>query len=294
MKKKVLFVLCALIPVLSVFSQEEKTPILVFNSLSLGVGPYSINSGISTIETFQKLAPNSKFLHIDLEGFSDSYYYEQNQTNTLVGAHAHFAVTRKDKSNHFFRKSLRVGIMYGNQSVYYDTYSKVETFTVDTVTSNSTGMSYPIDSTSTTRISMDYEQTQLFVDVAYLLHTKECNRFSLFGGAGVLIGFSVDANTYVQLNEDFTYSANSPNQLRPTYEDFMFREEVFTNRSGFVGAVSIPFGVDFRVGENSSFWKSSHLSAEIRPSISINQIPEISTEVSTAMIGMFTYRYQFR
>lgn len=292
--KKSVFLLSAILIVYCAFSQEEKSPRLVFNSLSFGVGPYSTNMTSSTIETFRKLAPKSELLNIDFEDFNNSYYYDNFQTNTLVGAYAHFAVDSKAKSVPLFTHSLRVGLVYGDQSTYYNSYDKFEAFTIDTLVSVSTGDKFPLDSTANTTLWMSYEQSQLFVDIAYLLQTRERNRLSLYGGAGVMVGINIDASTHIYLDDNYNYSSNTPYPIYPFNPDITSREEVISNKSGFAGMVSIPVGVDFRIGDRQMFWKNSHLAAEIRPSISINQIPEIGTDATTGLIGMFTYRYQFR
>ena len=293
--KNRLFVVSLFMLIVSMVNAQEVTKTqLQFTGFSFGVGPFSFSSNISSIETFKTLAPNSTFLKADLSGYTDSHYYSQSQSNTIVGGYGHFNVVGKKSSNRLFKQSFRIGISYAEQSVYYDSYRKSETFTIDTLTSNSTGIEYPIDSTSNRNLVMFYDQTQLFVDAAYLLQTKEKNRCSLFGGLGAMVGFTVDATTTILLNEDFTYSANSPRQLSPEWEDFIFQGEVTKNKSGAAFVGYIPIGVDFRMGNTRTFFKNSHLSAEIRPSIYINQIPELETEVTTAVIGMFSYRYQFR
>tara|TARA_R110002049_G_scaffold6899_15_gene42025 strand:+ start:1320 stop:2204 length:885 start_codon:yes stop_codon:yes gene_type:complete len=294
MKSKSLLFACLLLISGSVCSQEERNSGVLFNGISYGVGPYSVSSGFSSLATFKSLAPKSEFLNVDLTDFDNSNSFYDSQTNTMIGGAAHFKVIGKEKPNRLFSQSFRIGISFTDQSTFYNSYSRSETFTVDTLTSNTTGIQYPIDSTATERLSMDYYQTQLYIDAAYLFQTGEINRFSLYGGLGAMVGFTIDAYTSVRLSEDFTYSANSPRQFSDPDIAFDFKEENYKNKGGIAFITYIPVGLDFRIGNKGTFWKNSHLGAEVRPSIYINQIPELETEVTTAMIGMFIYRYQFR
>ena len=294
MKPKSLLFACLLLVSGSVCSQEEGNSGLLFNGISYGIGPYSVSNGVSSLATFKKLAPTSDFLNVDLNDFDNSNGFYDTQTSTIISAAAYFKVIGKEKPNKLFNQSFRIGISYTDQSTFYDSYSRSETFTVDTLTSNTTGIQYPIDSTATERLSMDYYQTQLYIDAAYLFQTGEINRFSLYGGLGAMIGFTIDAYTSIRLDEDFTYSANSPRQFADPDITFDFKEENYKNKGGMAFITYIPVGVDFRIGNTGTFWKNSHLGAEVRPSIYINQIPELETEVTTALIGMFSYRYQFR
>lgn len=276
------------------FAQESSSNKLIFNGLSLGVGPFSFSSGISSVATFQKLAPQSELLKMDLKEFNNSYYYNEVKSNTITGGYAHFNIVGKNRSEALFSQSFRIGITYADQSTYYDSYNRIETFTIDTVTSNTTGIQYPIDSTASQSLSMNYNQSQLYIDAAYLLQTGECNRFSLFGGLGAAVGLTIDAFTTVYLSDNFSYSANTPQLFQPQDEDYNYKEEVFKNKVGVAFIASIPLGVDFRIGQNRSFWKNSHLCLEFRPSLYVNQIPELETELTTAVISMFSYRFQFR
>ncbi len=276
------------------FAQEPSATKLLFNGLSLGVGPFSFSSGISSVTTFQKLAPQSELLKMNLKEFNSSYYYDELHSNTITGGYAHFNIVGKDRPEALFSRSFRIGIAYADQSTYFNSYNRIETFTIDTVTSNTTGIQYPIDSTASQSLSMNYNQSQLYVDAAYLLQTGECNRFSLFGGLGAAVGLTIDAFTTVYLSDNFSYAANTPQLFQPQDEDYNYKEEVFKNKVGVSFIASIPLGVDFRIGQNRSFWKNSHLCFEIRPSLYVNQIPEVETELTTAVISMFSYRFQFR
>lgn len=278
----------------SSFSQENKESGLLFNGISYGIGPYSVSTGITSLATFRDLAPQSEFLKTDLVDFENSNSYYGTETSTIIGGAAHFKIVGKEKPARLFNQSFRIGLSFSDQSTFYDSYRKSETFTVDTLTSNITGIQYPIDSTATQTLSMDYNQTQIFIDAAYLFQTGEVNRFSLYGGIGAMFGFTIDAYTSIRMIDDFTYSSNSPSRFSDPDIAFDYKEENYKNKSGMAFITYIPVGIDFRMGDNRTFWKNSHLGAEVRPSIYINQIPELETEVTTAMIGMFTYRYQFR
>jgi hypothetical protein len=80
-------------------------------------------------------------------------------------------------------------------------------------------------------------------------------RWSLYGGAGVTVGFAY--STYVNL-EYAEWSERSLYSDDDKLPERTIKTERFEADNGFSASIYLPLGVDFRVGKNREFWKPIH------------------------------------
>ena len=251
-------------------------------------------SGTGTLEDFQKLAPDSKFINQSFSDFSNSnsYFYSgyhgTGRTSFLVGIDF--------KKNEEFSSSpqLRVGLTYSSSVLLSYSLSRDTRTPYDTLTSSRTGNQVFVDSVYYDNYSFAYSTENLLLDVSLIYRTNDAARWSLFGGVGLAGGISFNAITTADHMESFyTESRNSGYQTYPDYSDYYdsrYETEVFRNKNAMQLAAYIPLGVDFRIGNKSEFWKRVHLFGEVRAALNLSHIPEIGSHTQASFAHTFGIR----
>lgn len=240
----------------------------------------------SSLDDFQKLAPESVILNSDLSE------YENQNFGTSSGSSSGFSVLLgfklKDSSGEFNnRRILRVGFSYGyNQSLYYN-LTKSDRTTIDTLVSIQTGEEFYIDSVSSETISMDYSSHVFMLDASLVFKTDADARWSLYGGVGISLGLNLNPRVDVYYNnfEAFESPQNNPSNIISG----TFSSEQFSTKSGIMAGVYLPGGVDFRLGDRP-FWYRTHLIYELRPSLLVSDIPELKTYAQLGFVQSFALR----
>ena len=244
-------------------------------------GPYSTG----TLADFKTLAPNSVLLNSNLISSSQlntPFFYHGN-ANSLFSAMLGFQFSDKQKSKYKNNIQLRVGITYSSNSSFSGTMNSKETKPFDTLTSALTGQTIFVDSVIKKGLDMTYSSEQLRLDAALIFRTNSDARWSLFSGLGVTAGISINAETQIH------YSKYEGTETRKPNDDHYFSSsyygssdiEVIKNKNNFGFSAYIPLGIDFRIGKKREFWKRTHIFYELRPSINVTYIPELSAMTNT-------------
>jgi hypothetical protein len=106
------------------------------------------------------------------------------------------------------------------------------------------------------------------VDVSLLTSTNSSARWSLKSGFGLLFGISFNSFTDISLSEWHDVSG---------LNSYFSESERFRNKNYFTSSIYLPFMVDFRIANNSDFWKRVHVFYEARPMFQLSFIPETNT-----------------
>ena len=263
---------------------QEKTPRVRISEFHLQTGFQYYPAETTSLEDFQKLAPNSILLKEDLPSSNSFGYYNSRGNFSSV----QLGLTFKNHPNAL----LRVGISTMGVSGLQNSYSKQDYFPYDTLTSSATGEQTFIDSVSSQSYFMNHSSRQIRLDAALIFRTDASARWSLFAGIGASLGVNYNATTYISYymnnyinGQDGNYYGYSNNGSEKT--------ESFTTKNYLTTTAFIPMGVDFRIGKNQAFWKRLHLYYEIKPSISMTQIPALRTITTVNMTQALGLKVSF-
>ncbi len=256
---------------------QEKTPRVRISEFHLQTGFQYYPNGTTSLEDFQKLAPNSILLKEDLSSYSSFGNYYNGAGNF---SSVHLGLTFKNHPNAL----LRVGItnMLGVSGLQ-NGFTKEDYFPYDTLTSSATGEQTFIDSVSSQSYFMNHSSRQIRLDAALIFRTDASARWSLFAGIGASLGVNYNATTFISYYRNSYINSQNGNSYNYGYNNGSEKTESFTTKNYLTTTAYIPMGVDFRIGKNQPFWKRLHLYYEIKPSISMTQIPALRTITTVNM-----------
>lgn len=277
-------------------AQKRDQSKLVFSGVSIHSGVLSHQGSVGTIQNFKALAPESDILKEDFSSYDKDALFEEDESGSMVGIHVHFKLVKEQKEDQKVFSSLRVGISFSDARKLSMGYSKSEKFRIDTLYSSTTNRVYYVDSTASSGAYMDYGQSEVFLNAAYLMSTNPSKRWSFFGGGGIMLGFSIDSYTFIS-KYNSSYNSNSNASVDDPWRNYESRtkDEYYQNDPSLSFIASLPLGVDFRIGNSKPFWTNSHLVFDYQPSIYFYNIPETSTtNLTTASIWTLGYKYEFR
>jgi hypothetical protein len=236
---------------------------------------YSKNSA-GTLADFQKLAPSSLLLQNDFSSFQQTGYDWRNES---IFTSMQLGITFKNKPNPL----LRIGIGHAGTNSLNANFHKSERFPYDTLTFSQSGQQVFIDSVSSQYYGMNFMAERIQLDVALLYRTDATARWSLYAGIGLSFSHSFNAKTIVHYYAyNGTDNAYYPNQY---YSNGQFtsssKSEHHASTNFWMSTASVPMGVDFRIGKNREFWKRLHLYYELKPMLSVHNLPVIKQKLNT-------------
>ncbi|MEX1190837.1 MAG: hypothetical protein WED10_11560 [Brumimicrobium sp.] len=234
---------------------------------------------------FQLLAPNSNILEQNAETFDNaSSYYSPYRTNGGFSLQTGIQFVDKESGNLKKNPTLRLGLRYGNVNQLNGWSTTEELSAYDTLVSQNTGELHYLDSINRRTVTGNYSSEQISLDASLIFRTNQDLRWSVYGGLGLSVGFTINATTNIE------YREKNDTEIRGYSSDYYYIEdeniitENYRNKSSIIGSLYAPIGVDFRLGKNSPFWNMFHLFAEAQPSINFYNIPELNrTESYTTL-----------
>lgn len=264
---KSIFGICALLFSITSLAQEKTPKSISITDVQLfyGMTTYPVLS--LTLTEMKAFAPNSTILAKDYSGFNSGNYNSVNSNQTFS---ALLGINFKNKPN----RQLRVGLNYLSKTNFTGSAGREDIYPYDTLTSSQTGQQYFLDSTNSKHVYMSQEMEQLSFDASFIFRTDAEERWSFYGGLGLMLGYSFNAVTYI------SYSANSSMASYTSEYDNSNNDsehEQFRNKYFLITAAYLPLGVNFRIGKDNNFWSRIHLFYELRPTISVASIPEWNT-----------------
>lgn len=265
---------------------QEKTPRVRISEFHLQTGFQYYPAETSSLEDFRKLAPNSILLKEDLPSYNSFGYYNGRGNFSSV----QLGLTFKNHPNAL----LRVGLSNMGVSGLQKSYSKQDHFPYDTLTSSATGEQTFIDSVSSQSYFMNHSSRQIRLDAAFIFRTDASARWSLFAGIGASLGVNYNATTYISYyRNNYINNQNGNSYYNGYSNNGSEKTETFTTKNYLTTTAFIPMGVDFRIGKNQAFWKRLHLYYEIKPSISMTQIPALRTITTVNMTQALGLKVSF-
>ncbi|HNU34092.1 MAG TPA: hypothetical protein PKN75_10925 [Bacteroidia bacterium] len=293
-----LFIAFALFTKIVSAQEDLDKPGFTISDINLGFGGYSYTELGLSLNDFKKLAPQSELLKTDFSGFNanggyyNNFYKDALETQTLSEVTIGIARKETEDKKQKLSREFRLGFAYQSGIKVSKYYSHEDVIRFDTLLSTQTGEEFYVDSIKTTNYNMKYTAEQIRLTANILFRLNPFSRWSLFGGAGLNLGISVNPRT--EIFYSYTESINAPVQYPVYYESKnKSSRETFRNKLGVAGAGYLIAGVDWRTGNKREFWKKLHISYELRPMVDYNSLPESANFTNTAILQQSSFRYTF-
>ena len=235
-------------------------------ALTTGFGDsYSTNLSNTT---WNKYAPDFVIPADSLgyqQGYSSGYPYGNGYS---VSSYLLGSVHVSYKNAFLDSKKIRssVGLVFGSGIGYRSdqSWTKTETFAIDTLTSSQTGQQYSIDSTHNQTIGRSYEANDFMIGVSHFFQTNPLRRFALHVGITASYGFSVNARMSTYQND---WSSVSPNLGVDSYENKFYRAEVADAPKSHSMTLQLPVELSFRPWKNGKALQGLSLALAYRPTL---------------------------
>jgi hypothetical protein len=195
-------------------------------------------------------------------------------------------------------RTFRVGI--SAQGISASIYNTSNTFTtrIDTLLSAANGSIYAfVDSIHRDFTFSSYMATAVKLDFSYLASTDVSKRFSFYSGVGLNFGITLAPRTEIHSHswdsERITDTNDNYISNQSVYNSLNVNRQVYQNKMGYMAALYVPIGVDFRLGKKNEVMKKIHLFFELRPTISVLSIPETKTYVYPSMQNCVGLKFEW-
>lgn len=290
-----------LITGLFAFSQQKQDDYIIHpekfkvSEISLIWGISLVNKEFASREDFLSLAPQSKLLQQNLDGYSNSVFSVQTNTNlnSIYAINLGISFPNKTKTNYNYNKTLRIGISGYNYSPLSASFFKETRVPYDTLSSGLSGQTIYIDSVYTHTLDANYNTANLKLDINFTYKRNPHKRFTAYGGIGLNMGFSYNSNTIIT-DTKIRQTQSSGLYYNPlANQQSQVVTEKFRNKGGYSATVYIPFGLDFRIGNKNEFWRQFHILYEMRPGLDFLNIPSYGKYNKTFSPFMFGIRACF-
>lgn len=229
-------------------------------------------------DIYRAQAPQSLILSLaivdDLE--SNRFSYENTDPNRSVTVFFENYKNPDKDANCYFHSRYHLGLSFVSSSNFNYRIINRESFEYGTM-SSTLGDVYYLDSVVTKDIRMIYNTEEIQINLAYFVSTDPAKRFSFYAGAGLNLGYSFSTEVEFKYTENYEiimseqnfYGNNQYTEMTHSFGGERIKEysEKFQVPNSFSLNVSIPIGVDFRLGSRDNFFGGCHLFAEFHPGI---------------------------
>lgn len=257
------------------FAQSIPKSKYILESVGISIGDNNNYSNTLSARSWQRLAPSE--ISIPDSALSSSSSYSP-YSSTLIGFRAVIAPTGKNTKK--FRTTYRIGLaLCGSTPLEGEFYTNSDE-RIDTLTSSQTGRTYFVDSSSTHNYKYRYQSQLTLIDLGIQLNTNHDKRWSAFGGISASLGVSQGTTVFEHSSYSFLKQYSNPftySHIQSSFGGSPGTEEKFTGGNGYAFAISIPFGVQFKVSNTHPAFSKIRLTAEFRPGVMIESIPDFET-----------------
>ncbi len=159
------------------------------------------------------------------------------------------------------------GLTFGSGVGYRteQSWTKSETFTIDTLTSSQTGQQYAVDSTHQRTVGRSYEANDFMIGLSHFFQTNPARRFALHLGITASYGFSVNAQLSTYQYDWSSVSANV-GLSSPTENDYQ-RTELSNAPKSHSLTLQIPVELSFRPWKNGKALQGFSIAIAYRPTL---------------------------
>ncbi|MDA3909860.1 MAG: hypothetical protein PF448_00705 [Bacteroidales bacterium] len=283
-------IFCFLIFLFAVFSIDAQSDSV--KNESYPEYSFAISSGTNSDFTTGKLSDftsmSSDFTDANVIPQGDYYrssfhYYYQNNMSFSANFIKYNLPSKDDRF--YFHSRWSFGLGYHNANLFGMAFNGVERIRFDSLTSeNSTEMVF-LDSVVSDLHYLNYLSEQLSFNVSFQATTDPSKRWAFYAGVSARAGFSINSKIkHTQYLDNAVELISSPftfYNYGTISSDLTITEEFFDAQSNISFATSIPFGFDFRIGEQSELLRHLHLFVELEPGINVHVFPEINPVASS-------------
>lgn len=286
MKKAFFFLSLSILSFGLVTAQELKHPKYKISQFQLSFGGDRSLAPLSIDENeFNVLAPGAQ-IPANSMPYATQFGWNAPTLNMNVAFHPlkKNGLAGEYNKNRTFRAGLSA---QGISAFIYNTSNSVTT-RIDTLVSSANGSIYGfVDSINQDFTYSSYMATAVKLDFSYLASTDVSKRFSFYSGIGLNFGLTVAPRTEIHSHswdsERITDTNDNFISTQSVYNALNVNRQVYQNKMGYMAALYVPLGVDFRLGKKNEVMKKMHLFFELRPTISALRIPETKTYVYPSM-----------
>ncbi|MFM2316991.1 MAG: hypothetical protein RLZZ155_1323, partial [Bacteroidota bacterium] len=253
--KKALFLLSLSLFTFGIVSaQEVKHPKYKISQFQLSFGgdrslaPLNINQN-----EFNILAPGA-LIPANSTPYTTQFGWDAPTLNMNVAFHPlkKNGVAGEYNKNRTFRAGISA------QGISASIYNTSNSFTtrIDTLVSAANGSIYGfVDSIHRDFTFSSYMATAVKLDFSYLASTDISKRFSFYSGVGLNFGITLAPRTEIQSHSWDTQRITDTNDnyisTQSVYNALNVNRQVYQNKMGYMAALYVPIGVDFRLGKKN-------------------------------------------
>lgn len=218
----------------------------------------------------------------ELENTPSFYYGYMGVPDMGLNLSLGLKIRNKETNEYFKSPVLRLGLQYRTITAA-SSYSRIKnTYRVDTLIAASSNSTVYVDSVSDVSLDINKRTELINLDVSVIFRTDTSKLWSLYGGAGLSTGVSINSytevnvqdNSYYQFSGDYSPESNGNSFYMNRWENNYERHE---NKANFMANIYFPIGIDVRLGQKTAFWRRLHLFYEARPGVSMLTVPELGT-----------------
>jgi hypothetical protein len=295
--KKSIFLLPILLLSFGIISaQEVKHPKYKISQFQLSFGgdrslaPLNINQN-----EFNVLAPGAQ-IPLNSTPYTTQFGWDAPTLNMNVAFHP---LKKNGLAGEYNKnRTFRAGI--SAQGISASIYNTSNSFTtrIDTLVSAANGSIYGfVDSIHRDFTFSSYMATAVKLDFSYLASTDVSKRFSFYSGVGLNFGITLAPRTEIHLHswdsERITDTNDNYISNQSVYNSLNVNRQVYQNKMGYMAALYVPIGVDFRLGKKNEVMKKIHLFFELRPTVSVLSIPETKTYVYPSIQNCIGVKFEW-
>lgn len=287
MKRTYLFLLIIIISNSILFGQEARR--IEISEISIWQGLQTYNFEAFSNENFDNLFGESVLQPENISEYSSSaFFWGMPLQTTFFGANVGFKFFDENKKLFKSNPVLTVGITYGETNMFASHASNSEFVHTDTLVSISGAETWYKGVSTYYSYDRKYSFDQLGLNVGIIYRYNPDGRWALLGGFNLKTLFSFNSTvteTYsVNTHDTYEYEPNAYVSLGYSNYDNISSSETHKTRLNTTLIMSMPLGLDFRIGKKNLFWKRIHITVGAQPSFNMFYIPEIGTIVSGNLI----------
>jgi hypothetical protein len=303
-KKRVFLSLLAVSFATIIDAQETPSRLrLQISSFEIGSSGYFGGTHALTLEQLHYFANVPSFGVPDLSTFS-RYSYWRDVANRGMNMAATFDFKRGNSSAFWGNPALRVGFSYHQGSVGFSQFQREERYAYDTLFYTYQGVTnaLPIDSVAIQSHGFSVNSNRLRINAALIFRTNPERRWSFYAGVGLGLGLSLNSSVFLssgsgyglspQVNDDYNYQwlMSGVNYSNTQYN---YSYSSFRGRTIYDMTISIPLGVDFRIGNCDNIWRHVHLFGEIAPMLTLTKYSGVPSIFNLGYTGTLGIRIKF-
>jgi hypothetical protein len=297
------FIICSFL-----VSAQEQLSRPVYHEMYLSSGGVGYQAPALLTSDLKSLAPQSQILNRDLSLFNRQIGFGYNSlpssinNNTYAPFNSSFAggvIFEAALGTYAFSKNekrniqMRFGIGYGSTASLGTFWSREQVTPYDTFIAGN-GSQITADSVNYESINATYSSNQLRVNADILYHTNPDRRFSLFFGAGIVMGATFNNQTQIfYINQSFitTEYENTTTVFSQSTQET--KSELYNNGSGWLAGGYIPIGLSYRLGKTTPLLNQTAVFVEFRPGLTAINVPEIATYILPTFHSNLGIRIRF-